>query len=90
MEAGHVPQKDPRLSFLARIQRVVQGGRELQDHGRRCLAVLSRDVMSLLRPGLLQQDGVCLAACANLHQHVQGATIHAEGDCGSSLVLPCN
>ena len=33
-----------------------------------------------LRPGLLRQDGVCLASVYDLHQHVQRATVHAEGD----------
>ena len=36
--------------------------------------------MSALRPGLLGQDGVCLAGVHDLHQHVQRATVHAEGD----------
>ena len=35
VNAGHVPEKDPRLSLLAWIQHVVQSGRELQDGGRR-------------------------------------------------------
>ena len=35
---------------------------------------------SALRPGLLRQDGVCLAGVLDLHQHVQRATVHAEGD----------
>ena len=30
--------------------------------------------------GLLRQDGVCLARVHDLHQHVQRATVHAEGD----------
>ena len=34
----------------------------------------------MLRPGLLRQDGVCLASVYDLHQHVQRATVHAEGD----------
>ena len=33
-----------------------------------------------LRPGLLRQDGVGLASVYDLHQHVQRATVHAEGD----------
>ena len=36
--------------------------------------------MSALRPGLLRQYGVCLARVHDLHQHVQRATVHAEGD----------
>ena len=40
VDAGHVPEKDPRLSFSARVQHVVESGRELQDRGRRCPAVL--------------------------------------------------
>ena len=34
-----------------------------------------------LWPGLFRQDGVCLARVHDLHQHVQRATVHAEGDC---------
>ena len=37
-------------------------------------------MLSALRPGLLRQDGVCLAHVHDLHQHVQRATVHAEGD----------
>ena len=37
-------------------------------------------MISALRPGLLWQDGVCLARVHDLHQHVQRATVHAEGD----------
>ena len=33
-----------------------------------------------VRSGLLGQDGVCLAGVHDLHQHVQRATVHAEGD----------
>ena len=40
VDAGHVPEEDPRLSFLARVQHVVQTGRELQDRGRGGPAVL--------------------------------------------------
>ena len=36
--------------------------------------------MSVLRPGLLRQDGVCPARLHDLHKHVQRATVHAEGD----------
>ena len=61
VDAGHVPEKDPRLSFFARVQHVVRSGRELQDRSPRGPAVLSRDVTSVLWPGLLRQDGVCLA-----------------------------
>ena len=81
MDAGHVPEEYQRLSFSAWVKHVVQSGRELQDRGRRCPAVLRSDVMSALRPGLLGQDGVCLANVHDLHQHVQRATVHAEGDC---------
>ena len=35
---------------------------------------------SVLKPGPLKQDGVCLARVHDLHQHVQRATVHAEGD----------
>ena len=31
-------------------------------------------------PGLLGQDGGCLARVYDLHQHVQRASVHAEGD----------
>ena len=61
VDAGHVPEKDPRLSFFAWVRHVVQTGRELQDRGRRGPAVLRCDVASVLWPGLLLQDGVCLA-----------------------------
>ena len=36
VDVDHVPEKDPRLSFFTQIQYIVQTGRELQDHGRRC------------------------------------------------------
>ena len=75
VDAGHVPEEDPRLSFLARVHHVVQGGRVS------CWSVVVlAQPMSALRPGLLRQDGVCLARVYDLHQHVQGATVHAEGD----------
>ena len=77
--AGHVLEEDPRLSLPAWIHRVVQTGRELQDRGRRGPAVLRCDVASALRPGLLLQDGVCLARVHDLHQHVQRATVRSEG-----------
>ena len=75
VDAGCDPEKDPRLQFFAQVQHVVQCGYELQDRGRRDgPAVLRRDVVS----ALLRQDGVCLD---RLHdQHVQRATVHAEGD----------
>ena len=81
MDAGHVPEEDPRLSLLARVHHVVQGGRELQERRRVGPAILRCDVMSVLWPRLLHQDGVCLARVHDLHQHVQGATVHAESDC---------
>ena len=80
VDAGHVPEKDPRLSFFAWVHHVVQTGRELQDRGRRGPAVLRCDVVGALWPGLLRQDGVCLARVYDLHQHVQQAMVHAEGD----------
>ena len=40
VDAGHVPEKDQRLSFLACIHHVVQCGCELQDRGRGGPAVL--------------------------------------------------
>ena len=80
VDAGHVPEKDPRLSLPAWIEHVVQTGRELQERRRRGPAVLRCDVVGALRPGLLRQDGVCLASVYDLHQHVQRSTVHAEGD----------
>ena len=80
VDAGHVREKHPRLSFLARVYHVVQSDRELQDRRRRCPTLLWRHMMSVLRPGLLRQDGVCLARLRDLHQHVQRATVHAESD----------
>ena len=38
-------------------------------------------MVGALRPGPRGQDGVCLAGVHDLHQHVQRATVHAEGDC---------
>ena len=74
VDAGRVPEKDPRFSFFARVQHVIQCGCELQDRGRRGPAFLRHDVVSVL----LGQDGVCLD---RLHdQHVQRSTAHAEGD----------
>ena len=35
VDAGHVREKDPRLSFLVWVRHVVQSGRQLQDRGRR-------------------------------------------------------
>ena len=35
VDAGRVPEKDPRFSFFVRVQHVVQCGCELQDRGRR-------------------------------------------------------
>ena len=40
VDAGHVPEEDPRLPFSAWIEHVVQGGRELQDRGGRGPAVV--------------------------------------------------
>ena len=74
VDGGGVPEKDPRLSFSARVQHVVQCGCELQECRRDGPAVLRRDVVS----ALLRQDGVCLG---RLHdQHVQRAMVYAEGD----------
>ena len=81
MDAGHVPEEDPRLSLPSRVHHVVQCGHKLQDRGGRGPAVLGRDVVSVLWPGLLRQDGVCLARVHDLHQHLQRATVHAEGNC---------
>ena len=76
VDAGHVPEEDPRLPFSA----LVESGCELQDRGGHGPTDLRSDVVSALRPGLLGQDGVCLAGVHDLHQHVQWATAHAEGD----------
>ena len=75
VDAGRVPE-NPRFSFFARVQHVVQCVCELQDRGRRDgpAVLLRRDVVS----ALLRQDGVCLGRL--LDQHVQRATVHAEGD----------
>ena len=78
VDAGHVPEKDPRLSLPAWIEHAVHCGRELQDRGRRGPAVLRCDVVGALRPGLLWQDGVCLAGVHDRHQHFQRATVHAR------------
>ena len=80
VDAGHVPEKDPRLSFFAWVHHVVQTGRELQDRGRRGQAVLRCDVVSVLWAGMPGLDGVCLAGVYDLHQHAQRTTVHAEGD----------
>ena len=40
VDAGHVPEEDPRLSLPAWVEHVIQGGRELQDGGGRGPAVL--------------------------------------------------
>ena len=64
--------------------------RELRLHGDHCQCELQErrsgypvglwsDVANVLWPGLLRQDGVCLARVRDLHQHVQRATVHAEG-----------
>ena len=74
VDAGHVPEKDPRLSLSAWIEHAVQCGCELQERRRRGPAVLRCDVVGALRPRLLRQDGVCLAGVHDLHQHVQRST----------------
>ena len=79
VDAGHVPEEDPRLSLPAWIEHAVQCGCELHERRRRGPAVLRFDVVGALRPGLLWQDGVCLARVHDLHEHVQQATVHAEG-----------
>ena len=80
VHVGHLPEKDPRLSFLARVQHVVPCDRELQERRRGGPALLGRDVVCVLPPGLLRQDGVCPASVHDLRQHVQRATVYAEGD----------
>ena len=42
VDAGRVPEKDPRFCFFARVQHVDQCGCELQDRGRDGPAVRSR------------------------------------------------
>ena len=86
VDAGQVPEKDPRLSFFARVQHVVQLGCELQECRRDGPAVFLRDVVS----ALLRQDGVCLG---HLHdQHVQRtwSMLKATVNVVASLVLPCS
>ena len=92
VEAGQVPEEDPRLSLLAWIEHDVKSGRELQDRGRRCPAVLRSDVMSALRPGLLGQDGVCLARVHDLNSRSSGprSMLQAIVNVVASLVLPCS
>ena len=48
VDAGRVPEKDPRLPFLDRVQHVVQNGRELQDRGRRFPAVKHRTSVTFM------------------------------------------
>ena len=48
VDAGHVPEKDPRLSFLDRVQHVVQNGRELQERGRGGPAVKHRTSVTFM------------------------------------------
>ena len=48
VDAGRVPEKDPRLSFLDRVQHVVQNGRELQDRGRGGPAVKHRTSVTFM------------------------------------------
>ena len=76
VDAGHVPALVLLCSGSARCPM----WRELQERRRGGPAVLGRDVVSVLRPGLLWQDGVCPARVHNLHQHAQRATVHAEDD----------
>ena len=79
VDAGQAPQKDPRLSILARVQHVVQSGRQLQERRRGGPAVLGRDVVSMLRPGLLQQDGVSPSVLSPGHKKLLI-------DCGEDLL----
>ena len=80
VDAGHVPEEDPRLSLPTWVQHVVKSGHKLQDRGGRGPAVFRNDVAGAFRPGFCGQDGVCLARVHDLHEHVQQATVHAEGD----------
>ena len=48
VDAGRVPEKDPRLPFLDRVQHVVQNGRELQDRGRGGPAVKHRTSVTFM------------------------------------------
>ena len=74
------------------IEHAVQCGCELQERRRRGPAVLRCDVVGALRPGLLRQDGVCLARVHDLHEHVQRSTamLKATVNVVASLVLPCS
>ena len=62
-DAGHVSEKDPRLSLSARVQRVVHCGRVLQERRRGGPAVLGRDVMSALRQGCSSKTASVLPQC---------------------------
>ena len=88
MYAGYFHERDPRLSFLARVLHVVQCCRELQDRGRRGPAVLRCDVMSVLRPELLQQDSVSLARVHNNMSSGPRSLQKAIVNVVASLVLP--
>ena len=91
VDAGHVPEEDPRLSLSALIEHVIQSGRELQDRGRRGPAVLLSDVVSALRPGLFGQVGVCLACtiCTSMSSG-PGFMLKATVNVVASFVLPCS
>ena len=48
VDAGRVPEKDPRLPFLDRVQHVVQCGHELQERRRRGPAVKHRTSVTFM------------------------------------------
>ena len=92
MDAGHVPEKDPRLSFFAWVQHVVQRGRELQERRRGGPAVLRRHVVNALRRGLLRQDSVCPARvhiCTSMSSGPR-SVLKATVNVVASFALPCS
>ena len=78
VNAGHVPEKDQRLSFSARVQHVVQCGCDLQERRRVAPAALGRDVMSVFGQGCSGKTASCPPARSS--PACPEATIHAEGD----------
>ena len=76
VDAGHVPEKDPRLSFFAWVHHVVQCGRELQD-----VVVVAQSFSDVTwrvcsGQGCSGKTASVLPACTICTR----ATVHAEGD----------
>ena len=84
MDAGHVAEKDPRLSFLAWVQHVVQGGCERQDRGRRGPAVLRRDEHDECA-SVLPVCTICTSMSSGPRSMLK-ATVNVV----PSLMLPCS